>query len=183
MSHWVFILYILILPWVRHYLGMSLFFLNSALVYFYFWFVGWLVFLPRHSIASTILSLNLCLLGLLWACQVLFLYSVHVAQYFCWVNSHTVLGFFSPFFSFGYPWPASFLWASLAHSFLTFLVVFAKSFELPRLNYHILYFRDLLAFAPTPFTNSFLWVPLAHFCLLSISYDSHELTTSFSRLP
>ena len=34
-----------------------------------------------------------------------------------------------------------------------------------------------------PFTNSFLWAPPAHLCLLSTSYYSHGLTTSFSRVP
>ena len=74
-------------------------------------------------------------------------------------------------------------WASLAHYIFTFPWAFAKSFGLPWPNYHILYFWGLLAFAPTRFTNSFFWAPLAHLCLLSTSYDSHELTTSFFGLP
>ena len=37
----------------------------------------------------------------------------------------------------------------------------------------------LLTFEPVPFTNSFLWAPLAYFCFLSISYDTHGLTISF----
>jgi len=40
-----------------------------------------------------------------------------------------------------------------------------------------------LAFAPTPFTNSFLWAHSAHFCLLPIPYNFNRLTTSFSKLP
>ena len=115
--------------------------------------------------------------------HVRFLYLVHVAQYFCWVNSHTILGFLNPFYSFGHPRPTSFFWASLVHSILKFPWAFTKIFGLPRPNYHILYFWGLLAFAPTPFTNSFLWAPPTYFCLLSISYNSHGLTTSFSRLP
>ena len=90
------------------------------------------------------------------------------------VNSHTILDFLSPF---------HFLWASLTYSILIFPWAFAMSSGLPWPNYHILYFQGLLAFVPTPFTNSFLWAPLTHFCLLSISYNSHWLTTSFSRLP
>ena len=39
-----------------------------------------------------------------------------------------------------------------------------------------------MAFASNPFTNSFLWAPPAHFCLLSISYNSHGFSTSFSGL-
>ena len=65
--------------------------------------MGRLTLLPRHSIASAMLSLNLCLLGFLWSYHILFLYSVHVAQYFCWFNSHTILGFLGPFYSFGHP--------------------------------------------------------------------------------
>ena len=38
------------------------------------------------------------------------------------------------------PWPISFSWASSAHFNSTFLWAFANSFELPRPNYHILYF-------------------------------------------
>ena len=141
--------------------------------------MGRLILLPRRLIASGMLSLNSCLFGLLWAYHVFFLYSVHVAQYICWVNSHAILGFLGPFYSFGHSRPTSFLWASLAHSIPTFSWDFAKSLGLPRPNYHILYFRGLLAFTPTPFTNSFLWSPLAHFCLHFISYNSHGLITSF----
>ena len=36
----------------------------------------------------------------------------------------------------------------------------------------------LLAFEPTPFTNPFLCASLSHFCFLSISHNSHRLTTS-----
>ena len=45
--------------------GMGLFFFDLASVSFYFWFVDQLVFLSRNCIASTMVSLNLCLLGLL----------------------------------------------------------------------------------------------------------------------
>ena len=93
------------------------------------------------------------------------------------------MGFLGPFYSFRHPRTASFLWASLAHLILTFPWAFAKSFGLPRPNYHILYFWGLLAFAPIPFTNFSLWAPLTHLCLLSTSYDFHGLATSFSGLP
>ena len=104
-------------------------------------------------------------------------YSVHVAQYYCWACSHTILGFLYLFYSFGYPWSASFLQASLTHSNPSFSWGFAKSFGLFQPIYHILYFRGLLAFLPTLFTNSFLWAHLAYFCLLSISHNSHGFTT------
>ena len=76
--------------------------------------------------------------------------------------------------SFRHPWPIPFLHS---HGF------FAKSFGLPRPNYHIFYSWVLLVLAPTPFTNSFLWAPLAHLCLFSTSYDFLGLTTSFSGAP
>ena len=41
--------------------------------------------------------------------------SVYITQYFYWVNSHIILGFLNPFYSFGHPRPVSFLSASLAH--------------------------------------------------------------------
>ena len=93
-----------------------------------------------------------------------------------WVSlAHFIsLGILDPLHSFGHLWSIPFL-----HSH----GLFSKSFGLPRPNYHIFYFWDLLAFAPTPFTNSFLWAPLTHPCLLFVSYDSHELTTSFLGAP
>ena len=54
------------------------------------------------------------LLGFFWACHLLFLPSTHITQYFYWISSHIILGFLSPFYSFGHPWPVSFLWAFLA---------------------------------------------------------------------
>ena len=68
MSHWVFILCISFLLWAGYCLGMGLLFFNLALVSFYFLFVGHLVFLPRHYIASAMILFNLCLMGLIWAC-------------------------------------------------------------------------------------------------------------------
>ena len=131
------------------------------------------------------------LLGFFWACHLLFLPSTHITQYFYWISSHIILGFLSPFYSFGHPWPVSFLWAFSArfipwgilgpsHYFLllTFPLAFAKYFELlpAQLLYPLL--LGLLAFESSSFTNSFLWATLAHLCLLSTSYDSHGLTTS-----
>ena len=182
MSHWVFILCTLFLLWVGSCLGIGPSSLNLALICLYFWFVGRLAFLPCHFVTSANLLLDLCLLGLFWACHALFSYSIHVIQYSCWVNSYTILGFLGPFHSFGHPRPALFLWASLAYFILTFSWAFATSFGLPRPNYNIFYFWGLLTFAPTPFTNSFLWAP-THFYLLSITYNSHGLTTFFSGLP
>ena len=110
-------------------------------------------------------------------------YSIHVAQYYYWACSYTIFGFLGQFYSFRHSRPTSFLWASLAHSNPSFPWAFAKSFGLPQPNYYILCFQGLLAFLPTPFTNSFLWAPLAHFCLLFIFHNSHGFTTSFFELP
>ena len=154
---------------------MGLSFFNLALAFF----VSWQTILPYCPIAFAMLHLGSCSLGLLWTCLALSFYSVHVAQYYCWVCSHTILGFLGLFYSFGHSRPASFLWASSAHSNPSFSWDFVKSFELPWPNYHIFYFQSLLALLPTSFTNSFLWAPLAHFCLLSISHNSHGFTISF----
>ena len=142
--------------WVGSCLGMCPSSFSSASIFLHFWFVGRPMFLPRHSIAPAMLPLDLCLLGLFWACHVLFSYSIHIVQCFCLVNPHTILGFLDPLYSFGHPWPTLFLWASLAHSILTFPWAFVTFFGLPWPNYHILYFRGLLAFVPTPFANSYL---------------------------
>ena len=97
-------------------MGLSSF--SSALIFLYLWFVGQLVYLPCHSIAFAMLPLDLCLLGLFWACHALFFYSIHVAQCFYWVNPYTILAFLSPFYyfgildplyPFGHPWPILFL--------------------------------------------------------------------------
>ena len=84
------------------------------------------------------------------------------------------MGIPSPLSSFGHPQPIPLLHS---HGF------FAEYFGLPQSNYHLLYSWGLLAFALTPSTNSFLQTPLAHLCLLSTSYDSHGLTTSFFGAP
>ena len=115
MSHSVFILYISFLLWAGYCLGIGLFFFSLTLVSFYFWFVDQLVLLPHSYIASAMVSLNLCLLGLLWACHVLFFLLVYITQYFCLVSFHIILGFLGPFYSFGHPWPISFLHS---HGFL-----------------------------------------------------------------
>ena len=83
------------------------------------------------------------------------------------------------------PWASSahfVLWESLAHFILSYL------FHSHKLLLNHLGFPGpittslplgLLAFKPTPFTNSFLWASPTHFYFLSISYNSYELTTSF----
>ena len=57
-------------------------------------------------------------------------------------------------------------WASLAHFILSY---FLHSYGL---------LLSLLGFLG-PITASFLWAPLACFCFISISYNSHGLITSF----
>ena len=130
MSHWVFILYILLPPWARSCLDIGLSFFNPTLTLF----VGRLTLLPCHPVVFAMLLFDLCLLGLLWACYTLSFYSVPVAQYYGWACTHVVLGFLGPFYSFGHPWPVSFPRASSAHFNPSFLWVFAKSFGLPSPN-------------------------------------------------
>ena len=96
MSHWAFILHILLLPLAGSCLGMDLSFFNSTLTLF----VGRLTLLPCHPVVSVMLLFNLCLLGLLWACCTLSFCSVLVAQYYCWACTHVVLGLLDPFHCF-----------------------------------------------------------------------------------
>ena len=77
-------------------------------------------------------------------------YLVHVAQYYCWACSHTILGFLGLFYSFVHPQPASFLWVSSVHSNPSFPWAFVKSFGLPRPNYHILYLRGFIDLFTNP---------------------------------
>ena len=171
---------------------MGHFFFYSAPISFYFRFVGQLVFLPCHCIASAMISLNLCLLSLLWACHVysfpqftLPSISTRLVLISFWASSgHFIhLGILGSFHSFGHPRPVSFIRASLAPLILTFPWAFTKSLGLPWPDYHILYFCGLLAFELISLTNSFFWAPPVHLCLLFTSYDSHKLSISFFRAP
>jgi len=76
------------------------------------------------------------------------------------------------------------LWASLAHSIISYLFpshgVLLNSLGFPDPITTFLHL-GLLAFESSPFTNSFLWNSPTHFYFLSISYNSHGLTTSFFR--
>ena len=139
------------------------------------------------------LLFDLCLLGLFWAYCMLFLCSILVTQYYHWAFTHAVLGFLGPFHSFraslthfillgilgpfhffGHPRPIPIL-----HSHELLLIILG----FPGPNYHILHFRGLWAFPPTPWLlSSFLWAPSTHSCLLSISHNAHGFTTSFSKL-
>ena len=58
-SSWFFILCISSLLRVGHCLSVGFLFFNSVHVSFHPLFVGWLVLLPRHCVASTIISFNL----------------------------------------------------------------------------------------------------------------------------
>jgi len=149
MSHWIFILYIFLPPWAGSCLGMSLSFFNPILTLF----VGRLTPLPCHFVVSTMLSFDLCLLGLFWACRTLSFCLVLVAQYYHWACTHAVfglpspisslwgflgpfilLGILGPFHFLGHPWPILILHS---HGLLLSLLGFLGP------NYHILYFRGL----------------------------------------
>ena len=161
---------------------MGLSFFNTTPVSFHFWFVGRLILLRCHCIVSTMYYLTVlrgpplglpCIFPLLSSrCSI---FSVGLILILSWASlAHFIpLGILDPLHSFWNPWPIP---------FFTFSWAFAKSFGFLWPNYHIPYFWGLLAFAPTPFTNSFLWAPPAYLYLLSTSYDFYGLTTSFSEL-
>ena len=81
-----------------------------------------------------ILLSDLCLLGLLWACCMLFSYLVIMTQYGHWIYTHASLGFLDPlhclwaplahFFLLGHPRPICFPWTSSAHFQLYFPISF-----------------------------------------------------------
>ena len=100
---------------------MGIFFFNSITVSFYFWFVGQLIFLPCSCTTSAMVSLNLYLLGLLWAYHVLF-YALLLPWYHltcaCWASFGPAMYF--SFTQFTLPNTSTGLilmqsWASLAH--------------------------------------------------------------------
>ena len=151
MSHWAFILYILLPPQAGFCLGMGLSFFNPTLTLF----VVQLTLLLCHLIVFAMLLFDLCLLGLIWACFTLSFCSVIVAQYYRWACTHAVLGFLGPFYSFGHPWHVLFPRASLAHSNPSSPQAFAKSFGL------------LQPKVPYPLLSGFIGFPTNPICLVS----------------
>ena len=114
----------------------------------------------------------------------LFFPLVFTAQHSCWTSSYNISSFLGPFYSLGIFGPFHFLGIlGPFHSFLllTFPWAFAKSFGLPWPNYHILYPWVYWPSNQSHLLISFfgLFQPLFYF--LSISYDSHGLTTSSFR--
>ena len=162
---------------------MGPFFLNSALIPFYFWFVGRLILLPCHYIAFAMISLNcacwasfgpVMYFSSLSSCCPAFLlgqFSYHLRHSLAHFIS---LGILDLLYSFGHLWPVPFLHSyGLLLNFLSFLDPITISFA----------FGVCWPLHQPPFTISFLWAPRAHLYLFSTSYDSHRLTTSFPGLP
>ena len=122
--------------------------------------MGRLTLQSCHPVVPTMLLFDLVLagplLGLLYAFLLLnssspALFTRLVLILFWASLAHFILlGILGPFHFLGHHPPISFHWVSLAHSSPSFSWVFAKSFELPDPNYHILYFRGLWTFPPTP---------------------------------
>ena len=151
-------------------------------------FAGLLALLSCYSVIPVVLLFDLCLLNLFWACCMLSLCLIPVAQYYHWASIHAILGFLGPFHCFR---------ASLVHfSFLGILGPFhpfghprpilifyshgplLSLLSFPSLNYHILYSWSLWAFPSTPYSlNSLFRASLAHPYLLSIS--AHGFTIPF----
>ena len=126
-------------------------------------FLGLLYVFLLFNSSSPVLSLGLysCCFGLPWPIS-------------------SLLSSLDPFYSFGQPWPISFPWASSAHSNPSFPWAFAKSFGPPRSKLPYPLLSRLIGFSTNPYLlNSFIWVPSAHSCLLSISHNAHRFTTSF----
>ena len=86
-------------------------------------------------------------------------YSVHVAQYYCWACSHTILGFLGLFYSFGHPRPILILHS---HGLLLNILGFPGPITISLLSHLLILFFGLLC-------------PIFH--------NSHGFTTSFFELP
>ena len=152
-------------------------------------FVNLLAFLSCHSVIPAEVLFDLCLLGLFWACYMLFFHLIIVIHYCNWAYIHATLGLLDSFhclraslahfFLLRHPRPIFFPWAPLAHSNSAFPWVFANSFGLPWPNYHILYLWGLWAFRQplTHLLHHFRPV-LAHSCF----HTAHGFTTSSSKL-
>ena len=189
MSLWAFILYVLLISWARPCLIVGFSFTNPFLTLF----ASRLIHLSCHPVIPAMLLFNLWLLGLFWACCMLSFCPIPIAQHYHWASTHAVLGYLgtfhhslaslayfillvilSPFHLLRHPQPIPILHS---HGLLLSILGF------PDPNYHILYFRGLWAFPPTPYLLNFLlWASLAHSCLLFVSHNAHGFTTSFSRL-
>ena len=96
---------------------------------------------------------------------------------YCWACAYAILGFISPFHSFGAPLAQFYSFGCPrpipilpSHWLLLSLLGF------PGPNYHTLYFGVYKLFHHPHLLSSFLWAPLAHFYLPSIS---HGITISF----
>ena len=104
-------------------------------------FVVRLTLLPCCSIASAMLSSNLCLLGLLWAYHILFLYSIQLPStstglilILSWASLayFIPLGILSSLHFFRHPWPIPLLHS---HGFLLNLSVFPGPITIPFANF------------------------------------------------
>ena len=111
-------------------------------------FVNLLPFLPCYSVIPTVVLFDLCLLGLFWACYILFFHLIIVTQHCHWVCIHATwvfltysiayklpwpisssLGILGPLFFLGHPWPIPTLHShGLLLTFLGFLVPIIISF-------------------------------------------------------
>ena len=163
MSLWAFVLYVSLPSWAGPYLIVGFSFPNPLFTPF----AGLLTLLPHYSVIPTVILFNPCLLDLFWACCMLSLCLIPMAQYYHRVSVHVVSGFFGPFHYF---------WASLAYfchlGIINPFPFFGHPRPIPILyfhgpllslldftgpNYRILYFWGLWAIPPTPYSlNSLL---------------------------
>ena len=82
--------------WARPYLIVGFSFSNP----FFTPFTSRLALLPCHSITPAILLIDLCLLGLFWACCMFSLCLIPMTLYYHWASIHAILGFLGPFHRF-----------------------------------------------------------------------------------
>ena len=93
MFPWAFVLYVLLPSWARPCLIVAYSFSNPSFAPF----IGLLALLPCHSVIPAVLLYDPCLLGSFWACYILSLCLIPVAQYYHCASIHTILGFLDPF--------------------------------------------------------------------------------------
>ena len=158
-SHWVFILCMSFLPWAGLWSSMGSFLLQFDPCLFY------------GSADTSTMPLHCFYHVVIWV--VLTRPPLGLSYTFPLLSSRCpvlVLGLFSYYF--GLPWPISSIW-----SFLGPLHFFGHPWPIPLLHSHgfLLNLSSFPGPITTSFTNSFPWAHLAHFCLLSISYDTHGL--------
>ena len=101
--------------------------------------VGLLVFLPHHPTIPAVVLFDLCLLGIFWACCMLFFYLIMVTHHCYWVFIHATWAFLTHYIACWLPWPFSLIGHPRPNFNSAFTWVFTNSFGLFRPSYYILH--------------------------------------------